>query len=100
MLRVMFRKKTITTFFIALISLFTLYACSKGSNGGGGTEEPGNGVDEFKTDMLKNYADQIIIPAYTDLNAKVITLENSVNAFLDAPDQTTHTTLKSSFKPL
>lgn len=93
----MFRKKTVAIFSITLIALFTLYACSKGSSGGG-TDDPGNSVDEFKTDMLKNYADNIIIPAYTDLNAKIATLETSVNAFLDAPDQITLDALKAPFK--
>ncbi|WP_336516936.1 imelysin family protein [Pollutibacter soli] len=99
MLSVMFRKKTVAIFSMTLIALLTLIACSKGSSTGGGeNEEPGDGVDEFKSDMLKNYSDNIIIPAFTDLNDKIGTLETAVHAFLDAPDQTKHNALKASFK--
>ena len=64
-----------------------LYACSKG--GGTGTETPPSGDDEFKKGMLTNYADNIIIPAYTDLQAKLASLEGNVQAFLATPSVAT-----------
>ena len=35
--------------------------------------------------MLVNYADDIIIPVYTELDAELTDLEAAVNAFLAAP---------------
>lgn len=81
-------------FFISLSVI--LYACSKGS--GGGEEPPPSGDDQFKTGMLTNYADNIIIPAYTDLQAKIGSLETSVQAFLAAPSPATQESAKASLK--
>src|SRR5262245_58861020 len=71
-----------------------LYACSKSSDGDGDN----NSTDEFKKTMLINYADNLIIPSYTDLSSKLSALETSVNAFLDAPSATTQTAVKAPFK--
>src|SRR6187549_3746634 len=71
-----------------------LYGCSKGSNGGESTDVHA----DFKIGMLTNYADNIIIPAYTDLQAKLDLLETSINAFLAAPSDATQQPLKASFK--
>ncbi|MBO9572997.1 MAG: hypothetical protein J7497_12455, partial [Chitinophagaceae bacterium] len=61
------------------------YACSKKS---GNDNNNGTSNDEFKSGMLINYADNLIIPAYTDFQSKVNTLETTVNIFLNAPSST------------
>lgn len=56
-------------------------SCGKKSNG---VDEPvTNGFD--KTAMLTNYADNLIIPAYTDLQAQLLLLSPAVNTFLTSP---------------
>ena len=78
----MIKKKWVTALLVMLTGVAFLIACNKGSGDDDDTNQPG--ADDFKKGMLINYADQIIIPAYTDLNAKMVTLESAVNAFLDA----------------
>lgn len=75
----------------AAATVVLLYACSKS-----GSDTPAaDSNDEFKKGMLINYADNLIIPAYTDLQAKLVLLESDINAFLAAPAAGT---LKASFK--
>jgi predicted lipoprotein len=76
------------------ISAVVLHACSKNK----GSDEGNTGTDDFKKSMLVNYADNIIIPAYTDLNTKLNSLEVAVNAFLAAPSIATQTAVKAPFK--
>lgn len=75
-----------------------LYACSKSSDGDGPGDGGSAGADEFKKNMLINYADNIIIPAYTDLQTKLTALEGTINAFLTTPSAGTQQTVKGSFK--
>jgi uncharacterized protein len=77
--------------FIAAVSL---YACSKNDNG----KDSGKSNDEFKTGMLTNYADNLIIPAYTNFQSKINSLETVVNDFLNAPSTTTLDAVKPVFK--
>ncbi len=78
----------------AAATVVLLYACSKS-----GSDTPAaDSNDEFKKGMLINYADNLIIPAYTDLQAKLVLLESDINAFLAAPAAGTLATLKASFK--
>ena len=79
---------------IATVAI-TFYACSKKS---GGENPPPASNDAFKTEMLTNYADNIIIPAYTDLNIKLGALETAVNSFLSTPSSGTQATVRTSFK--
>ncbi|TBO41035.1 imelysin family protein [Pedobacter kyonggii] len=77
----------------ALLILFYI-SCSKKSNP---TDEPAaNGFD--KTAMLTNYADNLIIPAYEQTQAKLTLLQTTVNTFLATPNPTTQTALKAVFK--
>lgn len=78
----------------AIVATIILYACGKSS--GGGDEAAGN--DTFKTAMLTNYADNIITPAFTDLQSKVLALETSINSFLATPSAGTQADLKVAFK--
>jgi uncharacterized protein len=76
-----------------VVAAAILNACSKSS---GSDDSSAN--DEFKKNMLVNYADNIIIPAYNDLNTRLNTLETAVNAFLAAPSAATQTAIKAPFK--
>ncbi len=93
----MMKNKWIALMVIALTVV--LYACSKSS---GGTTDPGTGGttgnDAFKTAMLTNYADNLIIPAYTNFQSKIAALETVVNSFLSAPSSTTQDAVKPAFK--
>lgn len=83
---------------IAMVLIITavMVACSKSNNGNG--NEPPTGTDAFKKGMLENYADNIIIPAYGDLETKIGQLETAVNAFLTTPSTTTQDAVKTPFK--
>jgi predicted lipoprotein len=73
-----------------------IIACSKG--GGGGTPDPVNPTGFDKTAMLTNYADNIIIPAYTTLQTQSAALETAVNTFLATPTAANQSALKIVFK--
>lgn len=92
----MIKKKWVTALLAMLAGGVFFIACSKGSGGDDNTNQPG--ADDFKKGMLINYADRIIIPAYTDLSTKMVTLESAVNAFLDAPSAETNEAIKIPFK--
>jgi predicted lipoprotein len=77
-----------------VITAMICYACSKSSNG----DADVNGADVFKTDMLTNYADNIIIPAYTDLQSKLAALDISLNTFLTTPSVATQAEVKTTFR--
>jgi predicted lipoprotein len=87
----------LTIIMCAIAAGIILFACSKSSDGGDGPDGS-SGNDEFKKNMLINYADNIIIPAYTDLQSKLVLLEGSINTFLAAPSGAAQQTLKTSFK--
>lgn len=77
-----------------VLTAMICYACSKSSNG----DTDVNGADAFKTDMLTNYADNIIIPAYTDLQSKLGALDISLNTFITTPSIATQAELKTTFR--
>jgi len=64
---------------------------------GTGVEEPvTNGFD--KAAMLTNYADNLIIPAYTDLQSQLLLLSPAVNTFLTTPNTANQQALLLVFK--
>jgi predicted lipoprotein len=69
------------------------YACNK---------DKGNNIsssnDAFKKNMLVNYADTLIIPAYQDLQSNLVLLERSSDSFLADPSVTTQASLRIQFK--
>lgn len=77
------------------LTAMVFYACSKSSDGG---DNKPNVVDTFKTEMLTNYADNIIIPAYTDLQSKLGALDISLNTFLTTPSTATQADVKITFR--
>lgn len=75
--------KRITAGILSIASLFVLlYSCSKSSSEPNPGETPGT-FD--KTAMLTNYADNVIIPSYVELQEDLNVLENAVNTFADNP---------------
>lgn len=47
--------------------------------------------------LLENLADKVIIPAYTQLNTDVTSLNNSISAFVNEPNETTLARAKSDY---
>ncbi|MCD6013079.1 MAG: periplasmic lipoprotein [Flavipsychrobacter sp.] len=80
-------------FFIAIVLTWLfLYACNK---------EKGNNTpsgDTFKKNMLLNYADTLIIPAYNNMQSALISLESSAETFLATPSAGTQAALLVQFK--
>lgn len=75
------------------VSMFFINACTESNNS---DAVPDNGFD--KTAMLTNYADNLIIPAYTGMQQQLQTLETSINAFLASPTTANQQALKPVFK--
>ncbi len=81
--------------FCCLIAGFLQLGCTNNN----GTSDPvSTSNDAFKNGMLTNYADNIIIPAYENLDAKLNTLETQLNGFLDQPSASTLESVKPAFK--
>ncbi|WEK33817.1 MAG: imelysin family protein [Candidatus Pseudobacter hemicellulosilyticus] len=91
--RFLISKGLIGGILVALTACWAL-ACSKGDKGNG-TDAA---ADTFKRNMLVNYADTLILPAYTDLQNKLGLLETAISNFLASPDAGTQTQLRTSFK--
>lgn len=73
-----------------------LTGVSCGKSGNKPDESVQNGFD--KTAMLTNYADNLIIPAYTELQAQLQLLAPAANAFLLTPNTTSQQALNVAFK--
>ncbi len=81
---------------IAIITLIIL-GCSK-SDDGGGNDSNGNNDDTYnRAALLTNMADQIIIPAYQDLNTKLLDLVSAKNDFLTTANQTNLEQLRTAW---
>ncbi len=79
-----------------VLSLFTvalLIACSESDDSGYGTSS--DGFD--RQAMLTNWADNIIVPAFQDLNSDLAVLKTDKDAFLATPNQTTLDALRTSW---
>lgn len=86
-------------FFIALACItaaLAFYSCTKSSSGGDPGTGPVTGFD--KTEMLKNYTDTIIIPAYSVMQQRIAALQTASDAFLNAPAAATQVTLKTAYE--
>ena len=87
-------KRQKSGFFLIAVLFILLFSCSKNSSDPG-IEDP----DAFdKTAMLTNYADNIIIPAYTKLQEDVDALILGVNAYADAPSTATQDAVKAVYR--
>ena len=72
-----------------------LFSCTKNTDP---TEPPASSNDAFKTAMLSNYADRIIIPAYSELNTNLATLQTQLDVFLDKPSSATLEAVRPAYK--
>jgi predicted lipoprotein len=90
-----FSRKTIAFISAALVVTTFIIACSKS----GDVNKPDPSADGFdKTAMLTNYADNLIIPAYTTLQTQLGVFETAVNSFLATPTFANKEALKLIFK--
>ena len=55
-------------------------------------------VDFDQQAMLKNYGENLIFPAYADLNTKVAALEGAVQTFTQNPSEATLTTAREALQ--
>ncbi|RXJ45804.1 imelysin family protein [Gelidibacter gilvus] len=72
---------------IALVfGLALIMGCSSTDD----SDKGGSGTDDFdRSALLKNLADNIIIPAYQDFGPKLTTLKGSIESFVATPNQST-----------
>jgi predicted lipoprotein len=90
-----FSRKTIAFVSAALVVITFIIACSKSD----GVNKPDPAADGFdKTAMLTNYADNLIVPAYTTLQTQLGVFETAVNSFLATPTFANQQALKLIFK--
>lgn len=81
-------------FFLGLICLGVIVACSSSSSDDG----PTGGNDNFdRGALLTNVADNIIIPAFEDLDSKLSDLQSKKETFTSNPDQTNLEALRASW---
>ncbi|EGV44332.1 peptidase M75 superfamily protein [Bizionia argentinensis JUB59] len=84
-------KKIISIFII----IASIVSCSSSDDAGSGS---GNSVDGFnRQSMLTNWADNIIIPVFQDLNTQLADLVTSKNSFIAAPNQTNLEAFRASW---
>jgi predicted lipoprotein len=84
--------KTLKIFIsISILSIFII-SCSSTS------DDEQSTIPEFdRSAVLKNYADNIIIPRLNNFRSSVDYLKESVDAYVDSPDITTYTELHNSW---
>jgi predicted lipoprotein len=90
----MYKRLTGGTILIAAVFVL-LFSCSKSSSEPNPGNESPQGFD--KTAMLTNYADNVIVPSYQQLQEDVDALVGAVNAFADAPSADAQTAAKIAF---
>ena len=74
-----------------ILGLSVLIGCSS-------DEGPAGGTDNFdRASMLANWADNIIIPAYTDLDAKMKEMSSATDFFVASPDQESLDALRTAW---
>lgn len=78
---------------LALVALF-LYACTE--NDSETMDEPQNSTFD-RSAILFNWADNIIVPAYTDFETKTNTLQTASQTFVDAPSLETLEALQAAW---
>ncbi|GAA3621963.1 imelysin family protein [Flavivirga jejuensis] len=81
-------------FLLTVITIFVI-ACGASSDD---DPDSGNVTDGFdRGALLTNLADNLIIPAFQDLNVKLTTLKTDKDAFISVPDQTNLDVLRASW---
>ena len=95
MLKKVSMKRTKVWGFIILLSLI-VFACSTSDDGGGTSEETDDNFN--RSAMLINWADNIIIPAYTAFNADVAVMVQASSVFTETPSEANLQNLRSAWK--
>ncbi len=75
-----------------IIPIFILASCS-----GGDDSNNTSGDDYNRTELLMNWADNLIIPRYNDYQSKVNALHTNTTTFTSNPDQTNLDALRTSW---
>src|SRR4051812_16766997 len=89
------RMRKATLLFVLFAAIATgFYSCKKSD--GNDISDPGPG-DFDKTAMLTQYADGLIIPAYSTLQEKIAGLQTASDAFIAAPSATTQDAVKAAY---
>ncbi len=85
---------TMRKIFLMLVIVGIIIGCSSSSSDDGSA---GNADTFDRGALLTNVANNIIIPAYQDLNTKLIALKSDKDAFTATPDQTNLDALRTSW---
>ncbi|CAA0178095.1 imelysin family protein [Tenacibaculum maritimum] len=85
----MFKKVSL----LSIISIIILYACSSSSDN---SLEVGDGFE--RKEMLTHWANNLIVPGYTDFAEKTENLKDAANNFAVTPNQANLLTLRTSWK--
>lgn len=82
-------------FFLSFLAVpVLLFSCNKSTDNN--NKQPGtNGFD--KTAMLTQYADNMVIPAYTAMQQKLAALQTATDAFIATPSAGTQAALKTAY---
>lgn len=96
LLLMMILKMMMKNNFLGILLVILLLTVSCGKNGSPADEPVSNGFD--KTAMLTDYADNLIIPAYTDLQQKLQVLSTGLNTFISTPNLNNQQALLLQFK--
>ncbi|WP_205660296.1 imelysin family protein [Cognatitamlana onchidii] len=86
---------TLRKVFWSVLVLWCMLACSSSSEGNPNGGNNGDGYDRGA--LLSNLADNIIIPAYQDLSAKLSTLKTAKDVFVATPNQSNLETLRKAW---
>jgi len=82
---------------ILILACLVFAACSTEDDGG--SEVGGNTDDNFdRAAMLANWADNIILPSFQNLNEETQKLEELANSFAENPGNSELTALRNQFK--
>lgn len=76
--------------FLLLITISTFFGCTDDGSGGGPTYD--------RTDLLINWSDNIIIPAYQSFNTEVDAIKTATTAFTTSPSEANLTTLRTAWE--
>lgn len=89
----MFKKPFLYTALALSITLLSFFSCKKNKD-----PEPTPESEFDRSAMLENMGNNVIIPAYQDLNNKSVLLDSAVTAFNAAPDLTGLVNLQNAYK--
>lgn len=78
---------------LLLLGFVTLFSCSNG----GDNSETGGGDDYDRTKLLNAVIENNVLPAFSDLDTKLATLDLDITSFLANPNTTTLASVQASY---